>query len=77
MVLLTFSNLWKLKKKKKENHLQRDPDLNGTLKWMSPGFVLFFSFFFFYELTPRMVKNLSNLDHESVMNCFPDFFKCY
>lgn len=57
-------------KKKKENNLQRDPDFNGTLKWMSPGFVLFF---FFYELIPKMVQNLSNLYHESVLNCFPDF----
>lgn len=29
--------------------------------------------FFFYELIPKMVQNLSNLYHESVLNCFPDF----
>lgn len=77
MVPLSFSNLWKLKnklkKKKKQNNLQRDPDFNGTLKWMSLGFVVWGLSFFLDELAPSMVRNLSNQDRESVLNCFPDF----
>lgn len=68
MALVTSTNLWKLKTRR--NHLQRDPDFHGAPEWMSRGFVLILVL---DGLTPRMVKNLSNLDHESGLNCLPDF----